>query len=561
MENKIIKNILIVYLMFVVIKIIIAFLVKSPTIFADEYYYMKMARSFFYENNFFIDNTFTPSYPPLYSILISISYIFNDMTLVYFFMKVINAIISSLVIIPLFLLAKEFFSEKRSLFIAILLSVMPPLFIISPYILSENLFYTLFFFSIFFIYKSFKENKIKYDILASLFIGFSILTRIIGFVLIPLVILSTLILYKKSKIKNKPLQIIIPIIMFLPWLYIVKLHLNTLDIIKITGYELTLNNILQTKYISHALFWIPLNLAYIILATGIIFFVAYILFIISKEYRKHNYSLFYLITSILLLIFILFSSMYNLAYKDLNSFLVGRPIERYFAVLLPLIVMAGLISLKNNTIQNHGKLMQKITPLLSLLFVIATPLIFYSLFPVNNPSLIYLGIAKVILSLITNNYLIIILTFLAITPLIMTKIYKFDFNKIISFYFILFSLISLLNIMFIIYNSNTRWYTLDQTKIGLFLNDYDKGKSTILFDKRDIDRDFRWDNEIEQRERSIGIIGFWLNNKIIIGDINKDKNKANYIISTEKLDLQILIQGKSSEIRNIYVYKTIYVSS
>ena len=36
-------------------------------------------------------------YPPLYPIILSISYLFNDMTAVYLFMKIINVLISSLI--------------------------------------------------------------------------------------------------------------------------------------------------------------------------------------------------------------------------------------------------------------------------------------------------------------------------------------------------------------------------------------------------------------------------------------------------------------------------------
>ncbi len=555
MEKKTLRNILFIYFSLVIIKILIASLVKSPTIFADEYYYMRMARSFFNNHTFFIDNTFSTSYPPLYPILTSIAYIFKDMQLVYFFMKVINSLISSLMIVPIFLIAKEFFNEKKSVLIALLISVMPPFFIISFYILSENLFYTLFLSSVYFVYKAFKENKLRYDLLAGFLIGLTLLTRVIGAIVLVLVIFLMILLKNKISIKNKFISIIIPILMYIPWMFIANYHLKNTDIIRVTGYELTITNILQTKYITHALYWIPLNLTYIILSTGIIFFLAYIMFIKSKEYKNNSWHIFYLLASILLVLFLALSSIYNLAYTDPNNFLVGRPIERYFASLLPLIVIAGLIGIENNVIFNNNKLLKAII-LISLLFVISAPLTLYTLFPANNPSLIYLGIASFLVELLTKYKIIVMIITLAILPLIVIKVYRLNMRVILTIFLIFFSLVSMLNVSFIVYNANTKWYSLDQTKLGLWLNEMDKGKSTILFDKRDIDRDFRWDSpNLNQRERSIGIIGFWLNNDIIIGDVVNDRDKVDFIISTEKLDLQIVNQGKSSESRNIYIYK------
>ena len=58
---------------------------------------MKLARSFFFDFNFMVHGVDANIYPPLYPIILSISYLFNDMTAVYLFMKIINVLISSLI--------------------------------------------------------------------------------------------------------------------------------------------------------------------------------------------------------------------------------------------------------------------------------------------------------------------------------------------------------------------------------------------------------------------------------------------------------------------------------
>ena len=104
--KKIIKQLFIFYLVVVLLKILLSSLIPSPSAYSDEYIYIKLARSFFFDFNFTIHNVMVDIYPPLYPMLLSISYISKDMTIVYFLMKVINALISSLIIIPAFLLSR-----------------------------------------------------------------------------------------------------------------------------------------------------------------------------------------------------------------------------------------------------------------------------------------------------------------------------------------------------------------------------------------------------------------------------------------------------------------------
>ena len=107
------KKLLFLYIILVVVKIALVSIISAPSNFADGYIYAKMARSFFYYQNFLVHGEFNYIYPPLYPIALSSSYIFKDMNLVYFSMKVINSLISSLIIIPAWLLGKEFLSRNN----------------------------------------------------------------------------------------------------------------------------------------------------------------------------------------------------------------------------------------------------------------------------------------------------------------------------------------------------------------------------------------------------------------------------------------------------------------
>ncbi|MBS3134530.1 glycosyltransferase family 39 protein, partial [Candidatus Woesearchaeota archaeon] len=181
------KTMLFVILGIIFVKIVLVSLIPAPSAFSDAYIYSKMAESFFSSGEFSIHGVHTSLYPPLYPIILSISYLFNDMTTVYWLMKVINVIISTLVFIPAYLLSKEFFNEKRSIIIGLLVSLLPGSFAFSGYIMAENLLYPLVLSAFYLIYKSFNEEGYKFDILAGIFIGLSFLTKVTSIMLLVLV--------------------------------------------------------------------------------------------------------------------------------------------------------------------------------------------------------------------------------------------------------------------------------------------------------------------------------------------------------------------------------------
>src|SRR3989344_4788126 len=183
--DKTLKFVIILFLLIAAIKIILTFFVTSPTIFADEYFYSKMAQSYFNFREFSIHSEFTKAYPPLYSVI-----------------KIINAVISSMIIFPAYFFANEFLSSKKALLASILISVLPANMVFSSYVMSENLFYLLFLISLYFIYKSFKEDNLMFDAFAGISIGLTILTKYLGFAL--LIPVGALMLYNLITRKIPP---------------------------------------------------------------------------------------------------------------------------------------------------------------------------------------------------------------------------------------------------------------------------------------------------------------------------------------------------------------------
>jgi hypothetical protein len=88
----------------------------------------------------------------------------------------------------------------------------------------------------------------------------------------------------------------------------------------------------------------------------------------------------------------------------------------------------------------------------------------------------------------------------------------------------------------------------------LWLNDYDKDEfSNILIDKRyygGLKKDNQTMLYVNTGKSSYTILGYWLNDNLVIGDIS-DLNNFDYIISRDNLNLDIIKKGDDG----IYIYK------
>ena len=546
--KKIVKLLILWYFIFVIIKSILSYFVPAPSEFSDGYIYAKMAREIFY----FQTINIKAGYPVLYPIILSISYVFNDMTIVYPVMKIINALLSSLIIFPAWLIAKEFMSKKNAFTMAIIVSLLPPMFAFSPILMSENLFFPLFLFSFYFIYKSFVSAKYKWDILAGVFIGLTILTRTIGIILIPSILLFWFVsIFKKNHFKQLKKKIVL--LVFLIMVFIPFALKNTAS----SGFILPT---LFGRYASEATTSLSASypferivprffiyLGYIILSTLTIFFISFLSIFKSI---KGNYKLFVftIFSSITVLFSILIAINHGIFPESFTlSWLGGRVLGRYVAAIFPLIFILGGIGM----IRKH-KVSKKVLALLSIILIFSANLLTIVLFPVNNMSLTYMGIIKTILESLFSTYVIVgIFAFIfALLPFVFYKLYqKLSFKQITSLTIFFFIALGMLNYSVIAINSYTYWYKGDQMQLGIWFNNYDKGQSTVLFDIRDTGEKIWKQNQDVLCDPNACIMGVWINDNILIG--HPDEINADYIISKHKLDHPVI-----KERGGFYIYES-----
>lgn len=557
--KKIIKQIILFYFIIVLFKIVLSFLISAPSAFSDEYVYMKFARSFFFDFDFAIHNVVINIYPPLYSILLSISYVFKDMTIVYPLMKVINALISSLIIIPAYLLSKEFLSEKKSLIVALLISILPSNFSFTPYIMSENLFYPLSLFTIYFIYKSFSEKGYKYSILMGIFLGLSYLTRTIAIGLLGAFMLSYLILFIIKKTQRMLIfrKFVISILLFSiiisPWM-IRNFYLYGFDLRLFFGaYTTSVSHIVTDFRLINYIIKFFVYLSYLILASLIIFPLK-----LMNIFNKKNLNFLILFIPLLITTLIIAANHGRAIY--FFDWFTGKFLGRYVDFLLPLIIIGGFVGA-----QKVKKINKLTIFIFSIILFMGSLLTLHPLFPINNMSLTWVGILKYLFEFVFYNkiyysieffrgsliFFSIFFVFLLFFILFLEK--RFSLKKLVPYFFLFFMLLNLINYGIIYHDSKTNWYEGEQMQLGLWLNEYDsKNISNILFDEEScgiLTKEER-NGICGGKNNTKTLIGYWLNDNIIIGNLSNLRD-YDYVISKQKLDM-ILIKESDS---GIYIYE------
>ena len=114
---------------------------------------------------------------------------------------------------------------------------------------------------------------------------------------------------------------------------------------------------------------------------------------------------------------------------------------------------------------------------------------------------------------------------------------------------------SLSNYFYNYYYNEEKWMNNEQVKLGIWFNSYDSDKiSNILIDIRNKCEDGK-DNQLALYCGYLDIqtttmFGFWMNDNIVIKDVNDYKN-IDYAISTHKLDFPVVYTTKNG----IYIYK------
>lgn len=550
--EKPITLLILLYFVSVVTKVLLSLYVKAPYIYLDELIYTKMAQSFFDSGEFLYKGIPTHQYPPLYPIVISAAFILKDMAAIYIALKIINALISSLIIIPVWLLSRNFLNEKESITLAIY-SLIFPYSIYSNVIMSENLFYPLFMFTIYLIYESTIKDNFKIDVLCGFSIGLLSLTKITGnFLLITFVfvLLIEIIIKIKNKEKNEPLfkcyknitkfsvffikHVLMAIkkkwgvflayaLIVSPWFIRNGYHFGYSLQGMLGGYftEIEAIETIQFSFGSF-IYFVFTHFSYLIIASGIIFFASSIMLLHSflnnelTSTKSNNILIFTTISWVSSFLLVIMSSYHVYqAYILIDDY--HRIQGRYIDPILLLFLMMGFIGLKQGNIARNFDFFGKyLLPslLISSFVLVFSPLSFLHAQAITStPGILFLNIFEVL-----NVPIVIAKSFLVVLPFTFLLLYRFGLLRIkyIVPIFAIFLLCS--SSVAYAYNVNMSYWIENDMEIGKWLYSNDKRESVVLFDGRDSDKSHivQWGIE------------FWTNDKIIVGDAIPGKFKFDF---------------------------------
>jgi len=155
---------------------------QQPLIVMDETLYFLQAKEIWTNHTYILHGkTFGAQYPPLYPLILSPLTRIADVNLRYMSGLAVNALISSLLIFPVFEIARMYLDERKASIISAITAFAPISLTYSFVWMSENLYFPLFAYSVLWILR---EERVK----AGIGVGLATLTKVIGLALLPFMI-------------------------------------------------------------------------------------------------------------------------------------------------------------------------------------------------------------------------------------------------------------------------------------------------------------------------------------------------------------------------------------
>lgn len=349
------KTILI--LLFVLGILIYGYIARQMTTIAhignDEELYINIAKSFFNEGNFQHQNKIVNYNCVVYSMIISIAYLFYSPENILFYIRLIGVIMIVSSVFPVYLLSKKVLNSKVKAILIAGFNLIIPEMGLSMYAIQEVLLYPLFLWTVYLIYLKFKENDskiINIAIILLLAIMFFVKSYAISFGIAYFITL--IIIYKKNGIKD---------IIIYGVIYLITIGLGYFIIYEINDFQVGSNH--YSSQIS-SIFPITLNTIKNLLY-GIFYYtilclfcsgiapVLYTVFNINKYEKTDKNFIYFLIISAIATIVEIATIVF--IPEESDKLYPGKVCYRYLFVLsLPFLIM--FIKLKNENIKTDKKI-------------------------------------------------------------------------------------------------------------------------------------------------------------------------------------------------------------
>ncbi len=164
---------------------------STPFVWGDSYLYANRAYNLARAGSPTIENFFGPSYPPLYSVFLAPAWLVTrDPEGAHRLMLLINIVLNSSLVFPLFLLGRKFFGRRNGLLIpAVALgAILPAVAAYSFSIMAENLYIPLLAWVMVVLLRYLETPSQTWALLLGLGTGAVVLTKSFGLVMVPVLI-------------------------------------------------------------------------------------------------------------------------------------------------------------------------------------------------------------------------------------------------------------------------------------------------------------------------------------------------------------------------------------
>lgn len=345
------------YLIFSIIalllmKISLDLLFQTPKIYSDEHAYAAIAHDIFSGNLVGIGEIksqipITRPYPAGYSYFLAPAYLLgSNMSSVYQMMLVLNALLTSLLIVPVFFIMKLFVSKRVALLTGVLVALLPVVLTHNYLLMSENAFLLMFLVSSYLLIRTYtyKETNWKFGIYAFFtFVAIALLVAIKATGLAMLTAAVVLLYYKIFKHHNR--QAFRCGCLALPLLVIVEYILLAGEISSI-GYDVSIYTEQLALVFSDStqffhFFSIIINeFGYFILMSYLIFMIFTVFLLFYWKRIASNIKPMLSIFTLYGLLSIVFLTLISSAHISRGAYDIYT---RYVSVGLPIIFMLGCI--------------------------------------------------------------------------------------------------------------------------------------------------------------------------------------------------------------------------
>jgi len=344
----------------------------GPAIRGDEMHYFQAAHNLF-DATYNLQNI--SHAPVFYPMMLSVAFVFTENA--YPVIKILNVLFFSSIVFPIFLIARNFFSRKEALLISALTCLLPFHFIIPRMVLSENLYFPIFLWTILLVSFAPRDPKgyAVWNIQTGITIGILYLTRFITLSVIPAFLLSWWFkqpygkekLFKPGwkKLANLLLLVGSIVLTFCPWVIMgLKVGVRFSELL---GFGITAETSTRQLTLSNLLIWVSLYLSYVILMLAP--FMPVILAGIANLGIK-NWPLElrnWIISIAIILAGFLAASVRHSWRADYNAEIPARIMGRYVLFFTPLFIITAFLFIK------HMPASKKRSPMRHILISVLTP--------------------------------------------------------------------------------------------------------------------------------------------------------------------------------------------